>query len=132
MAFYWFGCAIRIAVIVYMIAIGPVCATIQELATQFASGKRVSSSHTTIASVSKIQCVEKCIRAGRENSTCNAAGYNRNTRSCQLSLDLQQDVLTDPDPSVGVYFMNGNGTCTLYVMPFSLGQFRPNRSSCKA
>ena len=109
MAFYWFSCVIKIAVIV-CISFQQSYAIIQELSTQFTAGKRVATSHTTIASVSKIQCVEKCIRADRENNTCNAAGYNKNTRSCQLSLDQQQDVVNDTDPSVGVFFMNGPGT----------------------
>jgi len=105
MSFCWISRAIKIAVIVY-ISFEQSCATIQDLSTQFTVGKRVATSHTTIASVSKIQCVEKCIRADRDNNTCNAAGYNKNTRSCQLSLDQQQDVVNDTDPSVGVFFMN--------------------------
>jgi len=105
MAFFWVRCAIKIALIA-CISFVQSYATIQELATQFTAGKRVATSHTTIASVSKIQCVEKCIRADRDSNTCNAAGYNKNTRSCQLSLDQQQDVVNDTDPSFGVFFMN--------------------------
>ena len=108
MAFYWFSCAIKIAVIV-CISFEQSFATIQVLSAQFTVGKRVATSHTTIASVSKIQCVEKCIRADRDNNTCIAAGYNRGTRSCQLSLDQQNDAINDNDPSVCVFFINGPG-----------------------
>jgi len=106
---FWLFCAFNIAVL-FCISFKQSYATIQELATQFTAGKRVATSHTTITSVSKIQCVEKCIRADRNNNTCNSAGYNKNTRSCQLSLDQQQDVVNDTDPSSGVFFMNGIGT----------------------
>ena len=105
MAFVWITCAIKIVVIA-CILFPQSYATIQVLSTQFTAGKRVATSHTTITSVSKIQCVEKCIRADRENNMCNSAGYNKNTRSCQLSLDQQQDVVNDTDPSFGVFFMN--------------------------
>ena len=104
MAFYWLCCAIKIAVIV-CISFEQSYATIQVLSTQFTADKRVATSHTTIPSVSKIQCVDRCFRADRDNNTCNAAGYNKNTRSCQLSLDQQQDVVNNTDPSFGVYFM---------------------------
>ena len=134
---YGFICAFSIAV-VFCISLKQSYATIQELSTQFTAGKRVTSSHTTIASVSKIQCVEKCIRADRDNNTCNAAGYNRNTRSCQLSLDQQQDVVTDPDPSSGVFFMNGIGTkydfnnfIFGYILGFRAQSFRIKQNCIK-
>ena len=109
MSFCWISRAIKIAVIVY-ISFEQSCATIQDLSTQFTAGKRVATSHTTIASVSKIQCVEQCIRAGKKNNMCDIAGYNKNTRSCQLSLDQYQDVVTVGDDSFGVFFVNATGT----------------------
>jgi len=77
-------------------------AQIQDITTTFVQGKTVATNYATILPYSKIQCVKKCYEEARK-SKCNIAGYNRATKSCQLSDDMEPDVLNATDEAAGVY-----------------------------
>ena len=77
-------------------------AHIQDITTPFVQGKTVATSYATIQPYSKVQCAKKCYEEGRKGK-CNVAGYNRETKSCQLSEDMEPDVLDAIDEAAGVY-----------------------------
>ena len=70
----------------------------------FMTRKTVATSYLTIQSFSKVQCVDRCCREGREGR-CSIAGYNKATKSCLLSMDSQQDVVDSTDVSNGVFII---------------------------
>ena len=74
----------------------------QEITTTFVYSKAVATSYATIKPYSNIQCVSKCFEESR-NGKCNIAGFNRATKSCQLSDDMEPDVLNTTDEAVGIY-----------------------------
>jgi len=75
---------------------------IEDIKTEFIKGKYVSTSHTTLQSYSKIECVKKCYEEGKKGN-CNVAGYDKSTKSCHLSLDMDTDVVDAAVEASGVY-----------------------------
>jgi len=89
---------------IFIICTTSVCgATI--LTTNFTNRKAVATSHKTIQPLTDIQCVRECFQEGRKGM-CNVAGYNKDTATCQLSVDSQQDVVDATDEMSGVFYMN--------------------------
>jgi len=75
---------------------------IEDIKTEFVKGKLVSTSHTTLQPYSKIECVKKCYDEGKKDN-CNVAGYDKSTKSCHLSLDMDTDVVDAASETAGVY-----------------------------
>jgi len=86
----------------YLVTIALSDGQIQDITTEFEAGKAVATSHTTIQPYSKIQCVKKCYEEGKKDR-CNVAGYNKETKSCHLSVDMRHEVLDVADAGAGVY-----------------------------
>jgi len=89
-------------VALYLVTITCSEAQTQDITTAFVQSKTVATSYATIQPYSKIQCVKKCYEEGRKGK-CNIAGYNMATKSCQLSDDMEPDVLDATDEAEGVY-----------------------------
>jgi len=89
-------------------------ATIQSVKTKFKEGKKLSTSHTTLQRISKIQCVERCSK-GKQTGACTLAGYNKATKTCYLSVDDAQDVLDTTDETFGVFFYEPDLTGRLQI-----------------
>jgi len=77
-------------------------ADIEEFMVTFLKRKTVATSYLTLERFSKVQCAEKCYKEGKQGR-CRIAGYNKDTKTCRLSMDSQQDVLDFPDDSSGVF-----------------------------
>jgi len=88
--------------VLYLVTITCSEAQTQDITTSFVQSKTVTTSYATIQPYSKIQCVKKCYEEGRKGK-CNIAGYNMATKSCQLSDDMEPDVLDATDEAEGVY-----------------------------
>jgi len=78
----------------------------EKLKRKFVKGKAVLHSYRTIQSFSKQQCLAKCIEDSR-HEMCRIAGYSKITRTCQLSLDRNSDVLDVDNDETGVFFVIG-------------------------
>jgi len=78
--------------------------------------KRVTTSHTILQQISKIQCVVECFREGRRGR-CTFPGYNIASRTCYLSIDGPLDILDTTDEMSGVFFDDSFGIkrhCIVY------------------
>jgi len=89
-------------VVVILVTVSLSYAEIQDFKATFMKGKTVATSYLTVERYSKVQCVEKCYKEGKEGR-CSIAEYSKATRSCRLSLDSQYDLLDTYDDSSGVY-----------------------------
>jgi len=70
----------------------------------FTEKKTVAMSHTTLQMISKIHCVEKCIKE-RQTGGCTLAGYNKaKNKTCYLSVDNPQDVVDTANVMSDVFF----------------------------
>ena len=76
-------------------------ANIQTAQTNFTRGIKVATNYMTLQSYSKIKCVGKCFDEKR-HGRCSIAGYNLATRTCYLSNDIQDDLLSTDD-TYGVF-----------------------------
>lgn len=71
---------------------------------EFVPFKSVATSHTTLENYSKSKCLSRCkIAAGQ--GMCTLAGYNRDTKTCKLSLDTEGSLLTVQDANIGVIYL---------------------------
>jgi len=78
---------------------------------RFTEKKSVGTNHTTLHSISDIQCVRKCNKE-RQNGRCTLAGYDKRTKTCYLSDDDPQNVVDTEDEMTGVFYgpdVNGRG-----------------------
>jgi len=73
---------------------------------QFVTGLNMSSSYMTFERFSKQQCLGTCFQDSR-NDTCRIAGYNKVTKTCQLSSEGHRNVQDLDRDDVGVFFMKG-------------------------
>lgn len=73
---------------------------------KFVKGKAVLNSYKTIQSLSKQQCLAKCFQDSKHDM-CRIAGYSIATRTCQLSLDSNQDVLEADNDENGIFYVKG-------------------------
>jgi len=65
-------------------------------------GKTVATSYLTSQSLSKIRCVEKSYKEGKQGK-CIVAGYNKASKICRLSMDSVEDLLDIANDSSGVF-----------------------------
>ena len=98
----WYLKTMATFVVVVLVTISLSNAEIQDFKANFMKGKTVATSYLTVERYSKIQCVEKCYKEGKEGR-CTIAEYSKATRSCKLSMDSQNDVLDTFDDSSGVF-----------------------------
>ena len=83
---------------------------------RFTEKKSVATNHTTLHDISDIQCARQCNKE-RQIGRCTLAGYDRRTKTCYLSDDVQQNVMDTNDELVGVFYgpeVQGN----VYVYSF--------------
>jgi len=99
---FWYLKLLATFVVVILFTFPQSLAEIQDFKATFLKRKTITSSYLTVERYSKIQCVEKCYKEGKEGR-CSVAVYNKATRSCQLSMDSQLDLLDTYDDSSGVY-----------------------------
>jgi len=81
----------------------------EEVTATLTSKRSVLSSHTVIQPFSKIQCVKKCVEEGRRGR-CTVAGYNKDTKTCYLSINNQESVITSPDENSGIFVIQLQAT----------------------
>ena len=98
----WYFKSLTTFVVVVLFTFSQSFVDIQDFKATFVTRKTITSSYLTVERYSKIQCVEKCYKEGKEGR-CNIAAYNKATRSCRLSMDSQLDLLDTYDDSSGVY-----------------------------
>jgi len=98
----WYFETMATFVVVIVVAVSLSCAEIQDFKATLLKGKTIASSYLTVERFSKVQCVEKCYKEGKEGR-CSIAEYSKATRSCKLSMDSQYDLLDTPDDSSGVF-----------------------------
>jgi len=99
---FWYLRLLATFVVVILVTVPQSLADIQDFKATFVKQKTITSSYLTVERYSKIQCVEKCYKEGKEGR-CSIAAYNKATRSCRLSMDSQLDLLDTSDDSSGVY-----------------------------
>ena len=78
--------------IMFLLTMTLCMATIQSVTTTFTEKRNVATSHTTLHTISRIKCVEKCNKE-RQTGGYTLAGYNKATKTCYLSVDNPQDVV---------------------------------------
>jgi len=78
-----------------------------EIVTKYVSGRDVYSSFETIRGLSKLKCVDKCLR-DFSSGKCKVAGYNKVTQTCRLSSD--KDTVRANDTTAGVYLFTFTGS----------------------
>jgi len=98
----WYFTTMATFVVVILVAVSLSYAEIADYKANFVKGKTVATSYLTVERYSKVQCVEKCYREGKEGR-CSIAEYSKATRSCKLSMDSQFDILDSPDDSSGIF-----------------------------
>jgi len=98
----WYFKTMTTFVVVILVTFSLSYAEIQDFKATFMKGKTVATSYLTVERYSKVQCVEKCYKEGKEGR-CSIAEYSKATRSCRLSTDSQFDLLDTSDDSNGVY-----------------------------
>jgi len=81
----------------------------EEVKATLTSKRSVLSSHTVIQPYSKIQCVKKCVEEGRRGR-CSVAGYNKDTKTCYLSINNQESVIASPDENSGIFVIQQQAT----------------------
>jgi len=84
-------------------------ASIHNVTTRFTGKKSVATSYTTLQTISKIKCVERC-NIERLSGRCTLAGYDKRTKTCYLSDDDPMNVLNTEDEMAGVFFYEPNVT----------------------
>ena len=99
---FWYLRSLATFVVVILFTFSQSLAEIQDFKATFLKRKTITSSYLTVERYSKIQCVEKCYKEGKEGR-CSIAEYNEATRSCRLSMDSQFDLLDTSDDWNGVY-----------------------------
>jgi len=85
------------------------CTASKTVKAKFTEKKQPLTSHTTLQSVSEIQCVKRCNK-DRQTGECTLAGYNKAMRSCYLSVDGPHDVLDTTDEMSGIFFFEPDQT----------------------
>jgi len=77
-------------------------ANVQDVRAQLTVRKRVASSYTAIQPYSKIQCVKKYVEEGRRGR-CSVAGYDKDIKTCYLSIDSKVSVMAVTNKMSGVF-----------------------------
>ena len=122
-------------VVVFLVTFSQSCAEIQDFEANFMKRKTVTTSYLTVERYSKVQCVEKCYKEGKEGR-CSIAAYNKATRSCRLSMDSQYDLLDTSDDASGVFIYQEHlatilGTFVLYTKTSYYFKIRVKKYSLK-
>jgi len=77
-------------------------ADIESVRFTFTGNKSVNTTHTTLYDISDIQCTSKCITE-KQNGRCTLAGYDKRTKTCDLSDDDPLNVFDIDDAMIGVF-----------------------------
>jgi len=113
MCAYLFRKLIATVVILYLVTLAYSEAQMQEIIATLIQNKAVATSYATIQPYSKAQCVNKCFDQSRQGR-CKSAGYNKATQSCQLSDDMQHQVLNSTDEAAEVFILP-QGNCVFFM-----------------
>ena len=79
--------------------------TVQEVRTQFVKNKFPSTSYATKHPISSLHCVKWCSK-DRQSGKCKIAGYNKASKTCELSMNYPQQLMDAADEMTGVFFVD--------------------------
>lgn len=95
--------------IVFLFTIALCLAEIREVRTQFVKKKLLSTSYAIKQPISQLHCVQWCSK-DRQTGKCKIAGYNKSSKTCQLSMDYPQQLMDVADEMTGVFLVDEGDT----------------------